>query len=181
MRLFLDTGSIEEIRAFIALGRAQFIRLIVVDGEPHAADPQRECLPPSLSASGAPEPLAADGRPEADGKQGAKLKLLAGILGVPYDELRQREAARRQKRLAVVALAASVGFVVMAGLTVFAQALGDWPVPGGPSRTVGMYSSICSRPSKVRWSTRSRVRSGYPSKIRSRPVAPVMTGNTTTR
>lgn len=110
----------EEIRTFIASGREQFVRLIIVDGEPHSADPERECLPPVLARDGAPEPLAADVRPEADGKQGARLKILAGILGVPYDELRQREAARRQKRLAAVAMAASIGFVVMAGLTVFA-------------------------------------------------------------
>ena len=110
----------EEIRTFAASGRAQFIRLIIVDGEPHSADPARECLPPSLAREGAAEPLAADIRKEGDGKQAAKLKLLAGILGVPYDELRQREAARRQKRLAAFALAASVGFILMAGLTLFA-------------------------------------------------------------
>lgn len=110
----------EEIRTFITAGRAQFVRLIIVDGEPHAADPDRECLPPSLTADGAPEPLAADVRKRADGKQAAKLKILAGILGVPYDELRQREAARRQQRLIALATAASVGFLLMAGLTVFA-------------------------------------------------------------
>jgi tetratricopeptide (TPR) repeat protein len=110
----------EEIKTFIAAGREKFIRLIIVDGEPHSPDPERECLPPSLGRDGAPEPLAADVRKEGDGKQAAKLKILAGILGVPYDELRQREAARRQKRLAALALAASVGFFVMAGLTVFA-------------------------------------------------------------
>jgi tetratricopeptide (TPR) repeat protein len=110
----------EEIKTFIAGGREKFIRLILIDGEPHSPDPDRECLPPSLVRDGAPEPLAADVRPEGDGKHAAKLKILAGILGVPYDELRQREAARRQKRLAAIAIAASVGFLVMAGLTVFA-------------------------------------------------------------
>ena len=110
----------EEIRTFIAQGRRDYIRLIIVDGEPHAADPDRECLPPALREDGGPEPLAADVRKEADGKQGAKLKILAGILGVPYDELRQREAARRQQRLLVLAAASFVGFLVMAGLTVFA-------------------------------------------------------------
>ena len=110
----------EEIKTFIASGRESFIRLIIVDGEPHSPDPARECLPPSLTRGDAPEPLAADVRNEADGKQGAKLKILAGVLGVPYDELRQREAARRQKRLAAIALAASLGFVIMAGLTTFA-------------------------------------------------------------
>ncbi len=110
----------EEIKTFVAAGREKFIRLIIVDGDPHAPDPARECLPPSLVRDGAPEPLAADVRKEGDGKQAAKLKILAGILDVPYDELRQREAARRQKRLAAIALAASIGFIIMAGLTVFA-------------------------------------------------------------
>lgn len=110
----------QEIETFIAAGREKLIRLIIVDGEPHSPDPGRECLPPSLIRDGAPEPLAADVREEGDGKQAAKLKILAGILGVPYDELRQREAARRQKRLAVIAVAASVGLLVMAGLTIFA-------------------------------------------------------------
>jgi tetratricopeptide (TPR) repeat protein len=110
----------QEIRTFTASGRAAYIRLIIVDGEPHSSDAAKECLPPSLTANGAPEPLAADARKEGDGKQGAKLKILAGILGVPYDELRQREAARRQKRLVAIAAAASVGFILMAGLTIFA-------------------------------------------------------------
>jgi tetratricopeptide (TPR) repeat protein len=110
----------QEIQTFIAAGREKYIRLIIVDGEPHSPDPAHECLPPSLVRKGAPEPLAADVRKEGDGKQAAKLKILAGILGVPYDELRQREAARRQKRLAVIAVAATIGFLVMAGLTIFA-------------------------------------------------------------
>jgi tetratricopeptide (TPR) repeat protein len=112
----------EEIRTFIAQGRARLIRLIIVDGEPHSGDPATECLPPSLVQEGAPEPLAADVRAEADGKQGAKLKVLAGILDVPYDELRQREAARRQRRLIALATAASVGFLIMSALTAFALA-----------------------------------------------------------
>lgn len=110
----------EEICAFIDSGRPHLIRLIIVDGEPHSKNPERECLPPALLRDGAPEPLAADVRKEADGKQGARLKVLAGILGVSYDELRRREAARRQKRLAAIAAAASVGFVIMAALTILA-------------------------------------------------------------
>ena len=109
----------QEVRSFIDAGRRDRIRLIIVGGEPHAADPALECLPLALREGG-PEPLAADIRKTADGKQGAKLKVLAGILDVPYDELRQREAARRQQRLAVLAAASFAGFLVMGCLTVFA-------------------------------------------------------------
>ena len=65
------------------------------------------------------EPIAADLRPEADGKDNAKLKLIAGVLGVPFNDLRQREliAARRRARvwqgisaaMIVLAILAAVG------------------------------------------------------------------------
>lgn len=110
----------EEIRTFIALGRRDRIRCLVVDGEPHAEDPAQECLPPALFEGSDAEPLAADLRKDQDGKSAARLKLIAGILGVPYDELRQREAVRRQQRLAIFATAASIGFLLMGGLAIFA-------------------------------------------------------------
>src|SRR5690349_20611312 len=61
----------EEIRTFVELGRANAIHLIIVEGEPHASDPAEECLPPTLTKDGAPEPLAADVRKDADGKHDA--------------------------------------------------------------------------------------------------------------
>ena len=105
----------EEILAFKRLGRADRIFCIIVDGEPHAdeaADPHaRECLPEALrfqlddsgELSGLrADPVAADARPGQDGKTGAKLKLIAGMLGLGLDELRQREQQRRNRRLAIV-------------------------------------------------------------------------------
>ena len=55
------------------------------------------------------EPLAADARPTADGRQGAKLKLIAGILGIGLDELRQRDLQRRHQRM--LAITASSLFI----------------------------------------------------------------------
>ena len=110
----------EEIRTFSALGRRDRIRCLVVAGEPHGGDPATECLPPALFEGGGTEPLAADLRKGEDGKAAARLKIIAGIIGVPYDELRQREAVRRQQRLAIIAGAATIGFLLMAGLAVVA-------------------------------------------------------------
>ncbi len=115
----------EEIRAFVAMGRRDRIQCLIIGGEPNAAslpggDPELECLPPALFENGGAEPLASDIRPGKDGRPAARLKLLAGILGVGYDELRQREASRRQRQLAIVAGASAIGFVVMAGLAVSA-------------------------------------------------------------
>lgn len=91
----------EEILTFKRLGRADRIFPIVVAGEPNAADPAEECFPPALKyelgtdgtlSDRLAEPLAADARDQADGKENAKLKLIAGMLGVAYDQLRRREA-----------------------------------------------------------------------------------------
>lgn len=109
----------EEIRYFAALGRRDRIRCLIVGGEPHARDPAEECLPPALIESGI-EPLAADLRPGQDGKRAALLKLIASILGLPYDTLRQRDAQRRQRQLAAIAAASTIGFALALGLAVFA-------------------------------------------------------------
>jgi tetratricopeptide (TPR) repeat protein len=115
----------EEIRAFTAAGRRDHIQCLIVAGEPNASrtpgqDAEFECLPPALFEDGGGEPLAADIRPGQDGRQTARLKLLAGILGIGYDELRQREQARRQRRLVLLAGASTAGFALTSGLAVFA-------------------------------------------------------------
>ncbi|HEY4124573.1 MAG TPA: toll/interleukin-1 receptor domain-containing protein, partial [Rhizomicrobium sp.] len=104
----------EEILTFKRMGREQKILSIIVDGEPHASvrpgkDPATECFPRALKFKlGADgelsqqqiDPAAADARTQGDGKENAKLKLVAGILGADYDALKQRdlEAERRRSR-----------------------------------------------------------------------------------
>ncbi|MGL4541633.1 MAG: toll/interleukin-1 receptor domain-containing protein, partial [Polymorphobacter sp.] len=115
----------EEIRAFTALGRRDRIQCLIIAGIANASrlpwhDPADECLPPALFENGAAEPLAADLRRGKDGKTSAKLKLIAGITGLRYDDLRQRDHARHVRRLAIAATALGIGFVLMAALAVFA-------------------------------------------------------------
>jgi tetratricopeptide (TPR) repeat protein len=62
------------------------------------------------------EPIAADARPGKDGKAHARVKLIAGILGVGFDDLRQRELQRRNRRLAIISASAVVGMVFAIGL-----------------------------------------------------------------
>lgn len=106
----------EEIKAFRALGRSERIFCLIVDGEPNAsANPEHafaECFAPALREGGF-EPIAADARPRKDGKAGAKLKLLAGLLDVGLDELKQREKQRRfwQRVQATAASLAVVGML----------------------------------------------------------------------
>jgi|HubBroStandDraft_1064217.scaffolds.fasta_scaffold00064_16 tetratricopeptide (TPR) repeat protein len=119
----------EEILAFKRLGREDRIFCFIIDGEPNASDhpgqEQHECFPPALryrmGADGQltgvrTEPIAADARPGKDGRGNAKLKLIAGMLGVGFDSLRQREQLRRQRRLFAIASGAIAGMVLTSGL-----------------------------------------------------------------
>ncbi|HXI67869.1 MAG TPA: toll/interleukin-1 receptor domain-containing protein [Steroidobacteraceae bacterium] len=119
----------EEILAFKRLGREDRIFCLIVDGEPNASDDpahaDEECFPPALryklGADGnlstlRTEPIAADARPGKDGRNNAKLKLIAGLLGVGFDGLRQREQRRRQRQLFMIASGAVAGMVITSGL-----------------------------------------------------------------
>jgi tetratricopeptide (TPR) repeat protein len=119
----------EEILAFKRLGREDRIFCLIVDGEPNASDDpahaDEECFPPALRyrlgadgelSSVRTEPIAADARPGKDGRSNAKLKLIAGLLGVGFDGLRQREQRRRQRQLFAIASGAIAGMVLTSGL-----------------------------------------------------------------
>jgi tetratricopeptide (TPR) repeat protein len=110
-----------EIRAFRALGRGDRIYCFVVDGDPTSRDDGNNCFPPALLApdvEGGPprEPLAADARSVGDGRERAFVRLVAGLLGVGYDDLAQREAQRRQRRVAATVGASLVITTIALGL-----------------------------------------------------------------
>ena len=106
----------KEIELFRRLGRSDRVLAVIVDGEPHSGD-ARECFPPELTQL---DPIAADARPEGDGKSDAKLKLLAGMLGVGLDALKQRDVVRRVRRARAIATASTALAIVLVGLTLFA-------------------------------------------------------------
>lgn len=125
----------EEIKTYKKLGREDRILALIVDGEPNASDgkagfkPEQECFHEALryrwSENGEAtvvrsEPIAADARAGKDGRNNAKLKLLAGLLGVNYDDLKQRDTERRIRRLRFVIGAALLLVSGFAGLTVYA-------------------------------------------------------------
>lgn len=133
-----------EIRKFKALAPENERRVLclIVGGEPHASDqPEQvplECFPPAVRyqvdgegqlTDRLVEPAAADAREGKDGRNGALLKLLAGILGVGLDELRQRERAR-QRRRQVRQTFAMAGVVAVITLSYLGMADLDLPLPG---------------------------------------------------
>lgn len=95
----------EEILHFKSLGRSERIFSVIARGDPPGCFPR--ALHVRFDAQGAPchtdaEPVAPDARPGRDGRTDARLKLVAGLLGVGFDELKQRELHRRHNRMAIV-------------------------------------------------------------------------------
>ena len=114
------------------MGREDRVLALIIDGEPDAADKsgmdtKNECFPHSLKykvglesddRAERAEPIAADARREGDGKENAKLKLIAGLLGIGYDTLKRREVEARRARAeiwgAVVIAVMALFFAVIA-------------------------------------------------------------------
>jgi WD40 repeat protein len=113
----------QECETFLKLGREAHIFPVIGAGDPESNDPNTECFPPALRGRGL---LAADlreikkpnGQLLGDGRDGGRLKLIAGLLGVPLDQLVQRE--RRRQRTLVAGLSGAA--LVFAGVAAAAGA-----------------------------------------------------------
>ena len=122
----------KEVLRFRVLGRGERVLALLTEGEPREAFPRSllEIRRAVANASGLTreqvervEPLAADVRPGgSDGRRHvsrmAKLRLLAEVVGVRFDDLRQREQERRVRGLAA-AMGAMVALVVVMAALVF--------------------------------------------------------------
>ncbi|MFN7176359.1 MAG: toll/interleukin-1 receptor domain-containing protein, partial [Thermaurantiacus sp.] len=124
----------EEIRTFKSLHGENRVLVLVLAGEPGASavseHASEEAFPEALRHRVGPdgaildipaEPIAADARPDGDGPRLALLKLVAGLTGVRLDDLVQREAQRRARRLTVVATASIVGMFLATALALYAN------------------------------------------------------------
>ena len=123
----------EEILAYKRLGRSERVFCLIVDGEPNASElsgrEAEECFAPALrfqlDSTGEPtiqraEPVAADGWPGKDGKANVRLKLIAGLLDVGFDTLKQREQHRKMQRMIALTSLALVVMAVTSVLALFA-------------------------------------------------------------
>lgn len=123
-----------EIERFRAMGRGHRILALLVDGEPVEAFPAplRRVEREVVDADGARrteveevEPLAADVRAGGEEsvrhrKKMAKLRFMACILGVRFDDLRQRDQLRQSRRKTLAAGAMAGLAAVMTLLAVYA-------------------------------------------------------------
>ena len=102
-----------EIELFRAIHPDRPVLAALIAGEPH------EAFPPALTRDGL-EPLAADFRQVGDGWGLAVLKVVAGILELPLDQLIRRDAKRHQRRVMAVTLAALTALLVLSAMTMLA-------------------------------------------------------------
>ena len=119
----------EEITSFKRIHGERNVFALIVSGEPKVAGAPDDCFSPALRVqvgsdgkpSGAPaEVVAADARPEGDGPRLAFIRLAAGLLGVGFDELRQRELQRRNQRLMLITACSVAGMALTLGLAALA-------------------------------------------------------------
>ena len=106
-----------ELEYFISLGRRDHILTVLADGEPYESFPEQLRYEIVDGEKVEIEPLAADVRGADTAASLAKLKqeklrVLAPMLGVNYDDLRQRA---RQRRNRMLALAMSAVILLLAG------------------------------------------------------------------
>lgn len=108
-----------EIEEFRDLHPERPILLALIEGSPDTA------FPPAIRAgTDVPhEPLAADLRPEGDGRRLGLLKLLAGLVNIPLGELVQRDAQRKMRRvMAVTGLALMAVAILSTSMIMAVQA-----------------------------------------------------------
>lgn len=125
----------QEILSFKRQNRDAKIFSLIVDGTPFAQGDaigdaiENECLPKALRfqtdengelTEQPAEPLAADIRPNADGKRLGLLKLISGLIGTGLDELVQRDMHRLRNRVMAITASSLTMVLAMAMLTGFA-------------------------------------------------------------
>jgi hypothetical protein len=113
----------EEVRAFKSTRGRDYIVALIAKGVPNATDRGRaeeECFPSGMrfdvdssQRKVQVEPVAADLRPEGDGRERAFLKVVAGLLGVGFDDLYQREKRRQKRRQFLLAAAMIIGLATI--------------------------------------------------------------------
>ncbi|WHO40140.1 toll/interleukin-1 receptor domain-containing protein [Sphingobium sp. AP49] len=106
-----------EITLFRQLHPDRPIIAALVEGEPADSFPTALLTPDSHGI--VHEPIAADFRPNHDGPKLARLKIIAGLTGLPLDQIIQRDAQRQLRRVIGVTFAAVFLALMMALMLVF--------------------------------------------------------------
>ena len=121
-RLIESKWCMKEIDTFISLGRRGRILAVLVSGSPEESFPIQLRLLETNGQAEEVEPLAANVVAGSTGEaikklRKEKLRILAPILGVDYDDLRRRERSRRLKAIMSIGL---VSLVLLGSFAIYA-------------------------------------------------------------
>lgn len=111
----------QEIEYFSTLGRAEYILTCIIE-------PFDE-FPNALVSELGSQPLAADFRSSGDGKHNGVLKLVAGLLQVGLDELKQRDRSQRKREIAKRTAALALTIAVSGGIALWTTQTNPCPDP----------------------------------------------------
>jgi MTH538 TIR-like domain (DUF1863)/WD domain, G-beta repeat len=124
----------EEIQTFKQFGGESRIFGLIASGEPNSSsgsEGEKECFPLAIRFGVGPdghldqtrpvEPIAADIRKGRDSRANANLRLIAGVIGVSFDELKQRDRRRRHLLFAAWSLAFTALLICFIGLWAWQQ------------------------------------------------------------
>jgi WD40 repeat protein len=117
----------KEVELFCGMHGYERVLAILVDGEPETAFPPgliRRLYDEQGAETKVIEPLAADVRAKEKATplqllKVEKLRIIAGILGCRYDELRQREQERRVRRILAVSVSAGAFLLALTAFTLW--------------------------------------------------------------
>ncbi|WP_050929565.1 TIR domain-containing protein [Aestuariivita boseongensis] len=113
----------EEVLEFKRLHGEGRVIAAILEGDPPGCFPEalRFAIGPDGELTDQPvEPVAADFRTGKDGRQNGRLKLVAGLLGVNFDDLFQREKRRRAVRINLwVSAAGALAIAIALGFSQF--------------------------------------------------------------
>jgi len=127
------------IRHFRETGRADKVLALIISGTPNSGDEAAECFPPAFRET---EPLAAN--LVIDGRASALTRVAAGLAGVPFDALWQRQRRRQRRQMAFG------GSLVAFGLMLTAAALvAGWFAVSGLANVERQSSNLIAREAKA--------------------------------
>jgi len=108
----------KEVETFIAMGKKDYIIPFIIDGKPHAENPDEECFPPAiLNLPKEHELLGAN--PTEMGRDAAAVKTVAQMFGLRFDTLWKRYEREQKRKRALIFIAIALFVLAVLGIAAY--------------------------------------------------------------
>lgn len=105
----------DEVEYFISLGKQNKIIPYIIEGVPHASNPDEECYPPSLLNLSKEKELLGANINEV-GKDSATIRVVSRMFNIRFDTLFQRYQREQKKRRRQLIVAIVLAFLFLSGI-----------------------------------------------------------------